>query len=246
MNYLRPDIKHDFPKRSSFEEQYIALRKKEQRLYSDDEVRRLPFISREHPHHREWIARKRSSGRLLKHLEKMNKPLRILEIGCGNGWLSHKLSAIKDSQVTGFDINQLELYQARKVFGDQPNLEFTAKDPLAGNAKFDVIVFAAAIQYFDSLSEIISRALARLQPGGSIHIIDTHFYKPAEVPAAQKRTEAYFASLGFENMSANYFHHSLEELKRYNYEILYDPGWLWNKLLLRKDPFYWVCIKRTK
>lgn len=237
------DIKHDFPKRNAFEEQYIALRKKEQRLYSDEEVWQLPYISPDHPHYKEWIARKRSSDRLVKHL---NKPLSILEIGCGNGWLSHKLSTIKGSQVTGFDINQLELYQARKVFGDSRNLEFTAKDPLAGNVKFDVIVFAASIQYFASLNEIISRSMTRLQPGGSIHIIDTHFYKPTEVPAAQKRTENYFTSIGFAGMSENYFHHSLEELKRFDYEVLYNPSAWWNKLLQRTDPFHWVRIKKNK
>ena len=240
------NIKHDFPKRNAFEEQYIALRTKEQRLYSDDEVRQLPFISAEHPHFKEWIARKHSSDRLLKHLTKKNTLLRILEIGCGNGWLSHKLSTIRGSQVTGFDINQLELYQARKVFGDRSNLEFTAKDPLTGNVKFDVIVFAASIQYFASLNEIVTRCMTRLQPGGSIHIIDTHFYKPAEVPAAQKRTENYFTSIGFAGMSENYFHHSLEELKRFDYEIMYDPGSWWNKLLQRKDPFHWVCINNNK
>jgi SAM-dependent methyltransferase len=248
MFYFKPNIRHELPKRSAdnaFEDQYIPLRKKEQRLYSDAEVRRLPSISPLHPHYKEWISRKRSCNRLLKHLGKSKTSLRILEVGCGNGWLSHKLSTVKSTQVTGYDINQIELYQAKKVFGNRANLRFTAKDPFEETAMFDVIVFAASIQYFASLNEIISKSMASLQPGGRLHIIDTHFYEAGEVTAAQKRTEDYFASLGFADMSENYFHHSLDELKRFDYRILYNPGSFWNKLLKRKDPFYWVCIKKN-
>lgn len=245
MTYPGPNIRHEFSKRDAFTEQYIALRRKEQRLYSDDEVRKLPSVSILHPHYKEWVSRKRSCNRLLKHLSRLNMPLRILETGCGNGWLSHQLSTIKKTTVTGYDINQLELYQARKVFGDRANLQFTSKDPFIETAKYDVIIFAASIQYFESLAEIVSKAMYRLQPGGAIHIIDTHFYQPAEVPAAQKRTEDYFASIGFGSMSANYFHHSLEDLKSFDYRILYSPRSFWNRLLQRKDPFYWVCIKKN-
>lgn len=225
-----------------FEEQYIALRKKEQRLYADDEVRGLPFISPTHQHYDEWAIRARSCARLLKYLKKPGKPLRILEVGCGNGWLSHRLSAIEGAAVTGYDINQVELYQARKVFGDKDNLQFTAKDPFAAEEKFDIIIFAASIQYFASIKEIIGKSMKKLLPGGSTHIIDSHFYTPDQVPAAQKRTEDYFASLGFGGMSANYFHHSLEELKQFNVDVFYDPNSFLNKLLKRKNPFHWLRI----
>jgi SAM-dependent methyltransferase len=252
MSHNNPNIKPELPQRTegnAFAEQYIALRKKEQRLYTDEEVRQLPLIPSHHPHYREWLARKRSFGRLLKHISKMQTPPHILEVGCGNGWLSHKMSGIAATEVTGYDINQTELYQARKVFGHRLNLQFTAKDPFADDAKnsgFDMIVFAASLQYFASLDEIISKAMRKLLPGGSIHIIDTHFYSPQEVPAAQKRTEEYFSSLGFADMSASYFHHSLEELQSFNPEILYDPNSFWNKFTGRKGPFHWVRIKKNK
>jgi hypothetical protein len=69
---------------------------------------------------------------------------------------------------------------------------------------------------------------------------------PKEVPAAQKRTEDYFSSLGFAGMSASYFHHSLEGLQDFNIEILYDPNSFWNKLSGGKEPFHWVRIKKDK
>ncbi|HET6768518.1 MAG TPA: hypothetical protein VFH08_14000, partial [Chitinophagaceae bacterium] len=70
----------------------MQLRKKEQRLYTDGEVRNLPQVPVTHLHFKEWLVRKRSCDRLIKYLDKKNKRLHILEIGCGNGWLSAQLA----------------------------------------------------------------------------------------------------------------------------------------------------------
>ena len=68
-----------------FEQQYLAVRKRENRIYSDSEVSCLPEIFSSHDYSEEWKVRKRSAKRLITHLEKKNRPLTILEIGCGNG-----------------------------------------------------------------------------------------------------------------------------------------------------------------
>ena len=75
-----------------FESLYIQLREKEGRIYPDEEVAQLPVTSSTHPHYKEWLIRKESSQKLVSWLKKKKKPLDMLEIGCGNGWLSHKLS----------------------------------------------------------------------------------------------------------------------------------------------------------
>jgi protein-L-isoaspartate O-methyltransferase len=51
-----------------------------------------------HRHYHEWQIRKASSNRLVKYLAKKQKILEILEVGCGNGWLSAKLSVIPWTQ----------------------------------------------------------------------------------------------------------------------------------------------------
>jgi SAM-dependent methyltransferase len=251
MPFARFHIAHNFPARkgkAQFQDQYIALRRKEDRLYSDAQVRHLPAISKEHPHYEEWVTRKRSSDRLLKHLRKMRRPLNILEVGCGNGWLSHKLSMLKDAMVTGYDINLVELEQAKRVFARKPNLQFTSLDPIMPGIikdRYDVIVFAASIQYFSSLEKALYNALQHLQANGSIHIIDSHLYKAAEVEAAKERTAEYYASLGFPALSDHYFHHSINALQPFNCRMLHNPHTFWNRLTHRKDPFHWVCIKKT-
>src|SRR5450755_3134227 len=88
-----------------FEKKYITTRGLENRLYSDDELLRLPDIESEHTHYKEWQLRKKSSQRLMRYLAARKKALDILEIGCGNGWLSHQLAEIPGSRVTGLDIN---------------------------------------------------------------------------------------------------------------------------------------------
>ncbi|MGZ5190064.1 MAG: hypothetical protein ACXWCZ_03535, partial [Flavisolibacter sp.] len=112
--------------------------------------------------------------------------------------------------------------------------------------KFDIIVFAASVQYFQSFRGLMNLTLDLLHEDGEIHILDTHFYTPDNVSAAKERSEIYFKQMGFENMSKLYFHHTLEELESFNYELLYDSNAVLNKLLKKKNPFNWICIKSKK
>lgn len=229
-----------------FSSQYLLLRKKEGRIYSDAEVAMLPEINKQHPYFDEWEIRKRSGVQLKKYLADKKRPLQILEIGCGNGWLSAMLSGIPSSQVTGIDINAEELNQARRVFDRIKNLEFlccSLQDENVNKHQFDMIIFAASIQYFPSLKNILNDTIRHLEPGGEIHIMDTHLYHAKEVAAARQRSKDYFTAIGFPEMAEQYFHHSLEELRSFNHKVLYDPYSIANRLKKSKNPFYWVCVK---
>lgn len=230
---------------SAFTRLYVLLRAKEDRLYADEQVRLLPGIAREHPHYREWRCRGRSAARLVNHFSRLQRPLHILEAGCGNGWLSHRLSAIPRASVTGFDINAEELAQAARVFGNIPHLRFVGGNPLEEQPQrlYDAIVFAASIQYFASLENTMRMAMRHLKTTGSIHITDTHFYKPHEIMAAKQRSASHFRSLGFPGMNDHYFHHTIQSLQPFNYRLLYDPSALWNRLRKASDPFPWICIQ---
>ncbi|MEP7374651.1 MAG: methyltransferase domain-containing protein [Chitinophagaceae bacterium] len=229
-----------------FETIYVQLRQKESRIYTDEELSRLPNISHSHIHYREWLLRKNSAQKLVTHLKKKKKVLDILEIGCGNGWFSRKLSDIPGSRVIGTDINFSEIQQAASVFQNVPNLHFMyadAEQEVFKEKKFDTIVFAASIQYFESLSETITGTLKLLKPGGEIHIIDSPFYSLAELRAARLRTNHYYESVGFPEMADCYFHHCYGDLENYNYSILYNPKAIFNKFLRNKNPFPWISIQ---
>jgi ubiquinone/menaquinone biosynthesis C-methylase UbiE len=233
------------PSSKEFERLYIDLRSCEKRIYTDEEVAWLPDISEDHVHRKEWEVRKASAKKLIRYLGHKKQSLKIFEVGCGNGWLSYQLSTIPYSSVTGIDINLEELQQAERVFAAIPNLNFIYGD--IGSMefeKFDVIVFAAAIQYFPSFSKVIESVSILLNEGGEIHLIDSHFYSATEVREAEIRSDIYFHNHGFDGMSKFYFHHSLKELKAFNFSILYDPKSRWNKIFKKKNPFYWIRIKK--
>jgi len=230
-----------------FQKLYIAIREKECRLYTDEQVAQLPFIESSHVHSTEWRIRRRSASRLLNYLGKKKRELTILETGCGNGWLSGRLSDMAGSSVTGIDVNESELNQAKRVFGDRTNIHFLIGDirDVPSDKKFDIIIFAASIQYFPSFHLVVANALSILNPGGEIHILDSPFYRVTEIEDAERRSEIYYRSIGFGDMAKFYFHHSDEALDNYHYKILYNPFRPVNRLLRRKDPFPWICIKAT-
>jgi len=228
-----------------FEKKYITTRSLENRLYSDEEVMRLPHIAPTHTHFKEWQSRRRSARRLLRYLAGKKRPLEVLEIGCGNGWLSHLVAEIPGTQVTGLDINFTELQQAARVFNDDPNLSFIHGDlrsPVFGDRQFDVILFAASIEYFPSLKKIVHRSLFSLKTGGEIHIIDTRFHRPWEIQPARMRTLAYYTSLGYPEMADFYFHHSSRDLGSFHHVLLYNPNTLIARLLGSRTTLPWIRI----
>jgi ubiquinone/menaquinone biosynthesis C-methylase UbiE len=229
---------------NEFERIYIELRNHERRMYSDEEVAWLPDIADDHIHKKEWDIRRNSCKKLLGYLSNKRRSLKILEVGCGNGWLSYQLSQIRFSNVIGLDINLPELQQAERVFNAIPNLTFVHGDLSAVEfEKFDIVVFAASIQYFRSIDDVIDSVLDLLNPRGEIHFVDSHFYSDEKIKSAEQRSRRYFHENGFDRMLEFYFHHSLEELKRFNYRVKYDPGSILNRLIGR-NPFHWIRIKK--
>jgi len=203
------------------------------RVYSDHEVALLPSISNDHHYYDEWKAREHSTRRLLKQVQQVGSSVNILEVGCGNGWLAARLANITSGEVTGIDINLRELRQAKRVFAELNNLDFVATDISNGllpDKQFDIIVFAASIQYFSSLRSVIKTAMNHLTLLGQIHILDSPVYKGENI--LDKK----------EAMGDHYIHH-IAELESFQYKIIYDPGAWNNKLFAKRDPFCHIVIK---
>ena len=231
------------------EERYTGSRFRENRLYSDQEVARLPDIAPEHPHYKEWRSRKKACRRLLHYLNVRKRGAGILEIGCGNGWLSAQLAAIPGSRVVGLDLNFSELKQAARVFHRQHNLKFIYGDFFSGvlhELTFDIIVFSASIQYFPSLRGVLYSAMQHLRNDGEIHILDSHLYRPNELEAARKQTKTYYTSLGLPEMAEYTFHPCTRDLSPFRCEYLYNPHSVWNRLLGNGDSLPWICVRSPR
>lgn len=233
-----------------FEKIYVSLRGKENRLYSDIIVRNLPDLPLDHPQGKEWLLRKSSLNRLLQYLKSncKNRHALILEVGCGNGWLSNHLASIDKCEVLGVDINEKELNQGARVFSGRKNLCFACTDVMASKlpgGHFDYIILAASLQYFRDIDKLLGRLSSLLVERGEIHVIDTPLYKESEVAAAQRRSIEYFRKQNSQ-LGEFYYHHTWESLAKFKYEVLYDPRNPIEKIrrLFRPtSPFPWLRLK---
>ncbi len=239
---------------SVFAVKYIALRNKEERVYSDKVVQDLPEITENHPLSKEWQIRKNSMNNLLHHLAARENCKTILELGCGNGWLSNKLAVNLPAEICGMDINDVELLQASDVFSKRANLSFLFADIFTvelGPPIFDTVIAASCVQYFPDLQKLIKRLLELLAPSGEIHIVDSPVYRNRkEIDAAQKRSREHFISMGFPEMSDWYFHHDVKEIGTFKHRFLTTPHSLMSivkrKLLnVQSAPFPWIVIEQN-
>lgn len=235
-----------------FEEGYIAIREKEGRTYSDAELKGLPNVGKGHRHYSEWRIRRSTLEKLMNYLFVQSSGLRILDLGCGNGWMSHHLANLQSSAVFAVDLSQTELAQAARVFGDQENLHFGYGDIFDRSfdyLQFDIITMGASFQYFPSASDLISRLQSLLSGQGEIHILDTPFYTEKEAPAARERTITYYAQMGYPSLAEHYYAHTWKELERFSPALLYNPSDWFSRVLRAfpwnyESPFPWLVIRK--
>ena len=251
---------------------YLEVRRREGRMLPDEVVRALPNISDSSPYAHEWRWRRRSFHRLLSFCKnpsalrclpvertdsyRMTRGVRILDLGCGNGWMANRLAENPDWEVWAVDVNEAEMSQGARLFG-RKNLRFVYADIISRNSfpgsespgtalrrDFDVAVLAASVQYFPDLPELIFSLKKWLKPGGEIHILDSPFYKnERERTAARQRTLEYYTKIGVPEMAAFYHHHlwaDVEKLggqnlnERLTIRFLQKIKWL--------APFPWVRL----
>jgi SAM-dependent methyltransferase len=237
-----------------FEKSYIELRKKEGRLYSDEDVQHLPGFHGLPSLVNEWNRRKITMNKLIKYLSKKEVNGQVLELGCGNGWLAHQLAVSLGTEVWAIDTNEIELLQGAKLFNTCKNLIFVHADIFTAEIKrlaFNIILLAGSIQYFPNLKLLFDRLFELLTPSGEIHIVDTPFYESVlDSQDAKRRSGNYYESLGQPDMVNKYFHHTFFELKDFEYEILFDPGLLVSIfrrkiLMIPQMAFPWILVKHA-
>lgn len=234
---------------ADFEQAYIAIREKEERVLSDEEVWMLPHLQPDHKRYREWQKRAFTTHKVLNYLS-ARKYESVLDLGCGNGWFTHLLAQTTKAQVIGVDKNELELQQAARLF-TAPNCRFMYADIFSDNwpkAYFDIVFLNACVQYFQDIDALLKQLFALLKTGGEIHFLDSPFYKQSEVEQAQKRTADYYEQNGVSAMTAYYHHHTWASLSPYNTKVLYKPKTLLNqvkrKFNIAISPFPWLIVTK--
>lgn len=237
-----------------FVNEYIELRKFENRLLSDEMVKKLPiYIGKLENLRSEWKSRQVSSLKIRNYLNKSPETLHILDVGCGNGWLINYLNNSKHLYF-GIDINITELKQAARLFASNNSFFIfgnIVKDQIPfQKGSFDVIILSSAIQYFEDLEILLTKLYYILTEKGEIHIIDTNFYHNNEVEQATLRSDKYYDSIKFSRMKNYYFHHTWEKLEKHNVTIVKNSKnilTIFKMKLLRKNysNFPWIIVKKS-
>ncbi|HKI79506.1 MAG TPA: methyltransferase domain-containing protein [Ignavibacteriaceae bacterium] len=244
--YLSDPNNHGFN-----EKLYIELRKKEHRLYTNEDLRLLPYVQINHHHIKEWKVRKRSAEKLVQYISR-RKDLSILEVGCGNGWLSNLLSEKTNNNFTALDLNKTELEQAAEIFPGNRRLIFVYGnifENIFDPENFDIIVLAASVQYFEDLDKLIKQLFHYLKKDGEVHILDSYFYNENQINEARVRTKNYYNSIGIPGMIEYYHHHGLNKLSNYNYKILNRISFFISSIIRKltgsgRNVFPWILIRK--
>ena len=212
----------------TFESAYLAAREAENRIVDNELLAQLPATPNNHPHHREWKMRQKSSDRTMR-LVSWNGP--VPDLGCGNGWFTNLMAQQSEHPVIGLDVNLPELKQAAAVF-QRPNLSFAYGNVMADIFKpgsLHIIAINSCLQYFEDAVGTLNYLKTLLHPEGRIFIIDSPFYDADKVEGARQRSEEYYQKLGFPEMSAHYFHHPKSVLEPFRAEVVYDPNSIRNR-----------------
>jgi ubiquinone/menaquinone biosynthesis C-methylase UbiE len=237
--------------KTAFEELYIKVREKEKRIFSDKEVLELPYVKNKHVHFDEWAIRKSSFEKFKKSLSTRNISLNMLDIGCGNGWMSDKLSEINNSTVIGVDANRYEIEQAQRVFNNNKKVQFVygniLENTLDNRERFDIIVLAASIQYFADINILIKKLFSLLNPKGEINILDSPLYNKKNVDKAKAASLNYYTNLGYPAMAEYYHLHLWEELEKFNFKIRnrsFLDRFLLKIFKTKHNYFPWIVIRK--
>jgi 2-polyprenyl-3-methyl-5-hydroxy-6-metoxy-1,4-benzoquinol methylase len=125
-----------------------------------------------------------SHGRILQMLEHRD-PQRILDVGCGPGWLANALTAA-GHEVTGVDVAEASGVQDRMERFLRADLSSGLPDELDGD--YDVVVAADVIEHLADPSKLLYDMADRVRPGGSVIASVPnigHWYPRARVAAGR-------------------------------------------------------------
>jgi len=186
-----------------FVRQYRAVRDRDghRRPSPPEFYRLLPNVGRDDPHAAEWLVRRETYHHLLRHvLASGPQPGRVLDLGAGTAWLSHRLAAL-GHLVVAVDIIDDELdglgasrHYAAPFVAVQADFDALPFAP----AQFDLVVFNGSLHYAHDAAATLAGAHRMLAAGGALVVMDSPFFAAAEAGAAMvdEKFRRFAADLG--------------------------------------------------
>ncbi|HLY05362.1 MAG TPA: class I SAM-dependent methyltransferase [Rhizomicrobium sp.] len=170
---------------ADFCQEYTRHRANEGRALSGKQLRSLPYL-REGALARQWAVRARTfetfMNRILEPLA-AHGPIHLLDLGAGNGWLSHRVAGygndvvavdIRDDDVDGLgaaaDLASDASAPFQRVKASFDNLPFD-------DNRFNLVVFNASLHYATDLARALTEASRVTRSGGCVAVLDSPFYR---------------------------------------------------------------------
>lgn len=166
-----------------FVRQYRAVRDRDgYRSAGGEYYRRLPAVSPGDPHESDWRIRRETYHHLLGHVLAAGPlPLRVLDLGAGSGWLSHRLSALGHRAVAVDAIDdEVDGLGAARHFATPfaaVQADFDALPLVPG--QFDLVIFNGSLHYAPDSAATLERAHQMLARGGALVVMDSPMF-PAD------------------------------------------------------------------
>jgi SAM-dependent methyltransferase len=196
-----------------FAEDYAAHRQAEGRGYVGDDLLALPYV-RSGPLARQWTVRARSfdafMARVVRPMARdLHRPLRVLDLGAGNGWLSYRV-ALEGHSASALDIraDAVDGLGAAEPFlmqtcGRMRTAVAAFDDIPAPDSSFDIALFNASLHYAVDLAAVLNEAARVVRPGGRLAILDSPFYRRETDGLAMVAEKTADASLRFGQRAAS-------------------------------------------
>lgn len=172
---------------AAFGAEYARHRAAEGRGYAEDALLSLPYL-RDGAFADQWQVRARTFEAFMAHVlrplaARRGRPLAVLDLGAGNGWLSYRV-ALEGHSATALDIrtDAVDGLGAAEPFVSRApgQIERVAASfeaiPLP-DAGVDIAVFNASLHYALDLDGALAEAARVVRPGGQLAILDSPFYR---------------------------------------------------------------------
>lgn len=158
----------------------------------------------------QWKIRCRSfryiEREILPDLEnRWNRPLVVLDLGAGNGWLSYRLAlrghfpVAVDLQTNQFDGLAAASHYAKKLPSLFPRFRAELDRLPFADKQCDCVIFNASFHYSEDYSRTVGEAMRCLRSGGAIVIADSPWYSREEFgqQMVQERRRDFRERFGF-------------------------------------------------
>jgi SAM-dependent methyltransferase len=262
-HFLAPDRQAYY---AQFMREYQTVREAEGRGSPDAAYyRALPFADLSSRFTADWQIRAHSfrtfERAILKPLESTaRRPLHVLDLGAGNGWLSYRLAQRRHAVAAADLLINLHDGLGAHVHYDAHFTPVQAEfDRLPFvDAQYDLAIFNASLHYATCYETTLHEALRVLRPGGQIVVLDSPVYRSAASGAqmVREREAAFTQAYGFpsnalpsENYLTDQRLQELAETLHLHWRFIHPfYGWRWwlrplvAKLRQQREPARFVMM----